>query len=222
MEGSPIARRLIFAAAATYPSINAGDTVSTSAMLSNPAAESSGGNSALTSTSSESRSRTTLAYSVRFRRWSAGAPGSGCLTATRSSADSIEVVNVARAATLGFGAPSGGIMPVRSLRTTFSHTSACPSTFTGSRPSSARPPLLTRALWQLTQDLFQKRGRRRDSSRVLFRLLAARERWRRSDEKENRGAQEDLRHHFMRPFVALPRRVQQPLQQRHRRWLRDG
>jgi hypothetical protein len=33
-------------------------------------------------------------------------------------------VNDARSAAGGFGAPSGGIMPVRSLRTTFSHTSA--------------------------------------------------------------------------------------------------
>ena len=55
-----------------YPSISAGDTVSTSAMLSKPAARPSGGRSALTSTSSASRSRITFAYSARFRRCSAG------------------------------------------------------------------------------------------------------------------------------------------------------
>ena len=54
----------------------AGRHPSTSAMLSNPAAASSGGSSALTSTSSAIRSRMTLVYSVRLRRCSAGAPGS--------------------------------------------------------------------------------------------------------------------------------------------------
>ena len=38
--------------------------------------------------------------------------------------NSSAVVKVCRAAGDGFGAPSGGMAPVRSLRTTFSHTSA--------------------------------------------------------------------------------------------------
>ena len=72
-------------------------------------------------------------------------------------------VNVSRAAGAGFGAPSGGIMPVRSLRTTFSHTSACPSTPRRSSPSSARPPLFARVVVTLTQYLLEERrvGRRR-------------------------------------------------------------
>jgi hypothetical protein len=83
-----------------------------------------GGSSALTSTSSARRSRMALLYSARFRRWSAGAPGSNRRAADASSAASRAVVNVCRAAGAGFGAPSGGMDPVRSLRTTFSHTSA--------------------------------------------------------------------------------------------------
>ena len=74
--------------------MSAGETPSTSAMLSKPAAESSGGSSALTSTSSASRSRMALAYSARFRRCSAGAPGSRRRAAARSSAASSAAVNV--------------------------------------------------------------------------------------------------------------------------------
>ena len=44
-------------------------------MLSKPLAESSGGSSVATSISRSSRSRTTFAYSVRFRRWSTTDPG---------------------------------------------------------------------------------------------------------------------------------------------------
>ena len=44
-------------------------------MLSKPLAESSGGRSVVTSISRSSRSRMTLAYSVRFRRWRTTDPG---------------------------------------------------------------------------------------------------------------------------------------------------
>ena len=60
-------------------------------------------------------------------------------------------LNDSRTAAGGLGAFSGGIMPVRSLRTIFSHASGCPSTFAGSRPSSERPPLFTRVLWHERQ-----------------------------------------------------------------------
>ena len=46
-------------------------------MLSNPLLSSSGGSSAVASISSASRSRMALAYSARFRRWSAVRPGRG-------------------------------------------------------------------------------------------------------------------------------------------------
>ena len=46
----------------------------------------------------------------------------------------------------GLGAPSGGIIPVRSLRTTFSQVAAVPSTFNGSIASSTSPPERARAL----------------------------------------------------------------------------
>src|SRR6185436_12174643 len=58
--------------------MSAGDTPSTSAMLSKPSAESSGGSSAAASTSSASRSRIAFAYSARLSRWIAGRPALGC------------------------------------------------------------------------------------------------------------------------------------------------
>ena len=53
-------------------------------MLSNPAAESSGGSSDAASTSSASRSRMALLYSARFSRCSAGVPANGFAAAARS------------------------------------------------------------------------------------------------------------------------------------------
>ncbi len=80
---SPIARRLIFPAADRYASINAGDIVSAPAMLSKPRVESSAGRNFVASTSSASRSRIALVYSVRLRRCR---PGAGrCGVAARSS-----------------------------------------------------------------------------------------------------------------------------------------
>ena len=67
-EVSPTANRLIFEAAARYPSSSAEETLKELAMLSKPKLESSGGSNELTSTSRESRSRMTLAYSGRFSR----------------------------------------------------------------------------------------------------------------------------------------------------------
>jgi hypothetical protein len=81
---SPIASRLIFPAARTYPCITAGVTVNASAMLSNPWLMSSGGSREETSTSRSSRSRTELRYSVRLRRCRSGAPANGWSAAARS------------------------------------------------------------------------------------------------------------------------------------------
>src|SRR5438067_3144059 len=45
----------------------------------------------------------------------------------------------------------GGIMPARSLRMTFSHTSACSAAFVRSSSCSDRLAVLRRSLWQVTQ-----------------------------------------------------------------------
>src|SRR5688500_18785241 len=55
-------------------------------------------------------------------------------------------------------APSGGISPVRSLRTPFSHVSAWTATLVASRTSSASPPDFNRLLWQVTQYCDTKAG----------------------------------------------------------------
>ena len=64
---------------------------------------------------------------MRFSRCSAGAPG-----IERRAAAAIERClergreRLREPRSAGFGAPSGGIMPVRSLRTTFSHVLGMP------------------------------------------------------------------------------------------------
>ena len=105
-----------------------GDTDSTSAMLSKPKPESSAGSSVRVSTSSARRSRTALAYSARFRRWTAGRrPGFGSAAAAASIAVSRRAATPSYCASLGRGRPAGGIARVRSLRTTFSHSSTSPA-----------------------------------------------------------------------------------------------
>ena len=175
IAGSPIASRLTRAAAATYPSMSAGETPSTSAMLSNPAEESSGGSSALTSTSSASRSRMAFAYSARFRRCSAGAPGIEPPRRRAIERGFERRGNVSRAAAGGFGAFSGGIMPVRSLRTTFSQTSAWPSTAWAQRVERQAAGLRARvvtgdAVPASGTPLMALGGRRRRASRRRRRL----------------------------------------------------
>src|SRR5258707_833270 len=54
----------------------------------------------------------------------------------------------------GRGRPAGGIAPVRSLRITFSHTSALAGTFAKSILSSIRPAVFSFSLWQVTQYRF--------------------------------------------------------------------
>ena len=76
-----------------------------------------------------------LAYSVRFSRCSAGAPGLGPRPRGAIERRPPRRRRSRRAsARSGRGAPLGGIMPVRTLRTTFSHV--C-----GSRPACATSSL---------------------------------------------------------------------------------
>jgi hypothetical protein len=144
--GSPTARRLIFAAAETYACISAGETPSTLAMLSKPSLESSPGNSVPGSIGRSRRSRMAFAYSARFRRCSPVAPGLGAASAARSMVSAAAVATPSSAARSGRGAPLGGIMPVRTLRTTFSHVSGSRAASVTRRPSSVRPPACVRAL----------------------------------------------------------------------------
>ena len=87
-----------------------------------------------------------LTYSTRFSRRVTTRPGFGSAAATRSSAVSREVANASIASGAGRGRPSGGICPARSLRTTFSSTSALPATSPTSSRSSMRPAVCSRSL----------------------------------------------------------------------------
>ena len=86
MSRLPTASRLMFHDADRYRSISDGDTVRTSAMLSNPLLSSSGGRSAAASMSSARRSRIALAYSARFRRCMDVRPGRGFVRPPRDRA----------------------------------------------------------------------------------------------------------------------------------------
>ena len=93
-------------------------------MLSKPPLESSPGNSVVASTVTSSRSRTAFAYSARFKRCSAGAPGFGAARAAASSDCSSQRTNASTLASAGRGSPGGGIKCPRSLRIAVSQTSA--------------------------------------------------------------------------------------------------
>ena len=131
--------------------MSAGDTLSTLAMLSKFSLESSPGSSVVASTGRSSRSRTAFAYSARLRRCRTGAPGLGLAAAARSSASSSCEVTRSSVARSGRGAPLGGIMPVRSFRTTFSHACGSRPTCSTSSWSSTSPPAFIRSLWQVAQ-----------------------------------------------------------------------
>jgi hypothetical protein len=134
-----------------YPSISAGEMVSTSAMLSKPWLMSSVGSSGATSTSTASRSRTEFAYSVRFNRCSAGLPGLGWSAAAWSIPFSRDVRKTFVAAALGRGRPAGGIMPARSLRITLSASSAFPPGCATSSIVRVMFPDINLSLWQPAQ-----------------------------------------------------------------------
>src|ERR1043166_2168733 len=90
----PSASRLILRAASTYRSSSVGESVPT-VTLSNPWLASSEGSSALTSTSSASRSRMALGDSVRFSRRNASVlPGFGRAAAALSSRFSMPAMRV--------------------------------------------------------------------------------------------------------------------------------
>ena len=115
-------------------------------MLSKPALESSAGRSGAGSISRASRSRIALAYSARFSRCTSGRPGWGDASAARSSCEVSETSRACLSAAGGAGMPGGGIMPARTLRTTFSHVSPWAPTSDRSIFSRTSPPLLARAL----------------------------------------------------------------------------
>ena len=72
----------------------------------------------MASTSSPSTSRIAFVYSVRLRRCRPG--GVRLVTASWSSSFSIKVIMDSNTGASGRGMPVGGIIPARSLRTTFS------------------------------------------------------------------------------------------------------
>src|SRR5262249_40279983 len=113
----------------------------------------SAGSSDAASISSASRSRIAFAYSMRFRRWSVGRPGSGCSAATRSRLSSRDAATLSASALSGRGRPAGGIAPVRIFRTPFSRPSARSPIRAGSNVSSISPAVFSRWLWQVTQYL---------------------------------------------------------------------
>jgi hypothetical protein len=120
-------------------------------MLSKPWMESSGGRRDETSMSSASRSRTAFAYSTRFSRCTSGRPGlrGGARPIERRFGAMPPSNDVARS---GRRAPSGGIAPLRTFRTTFSHI-AVGRGIVRAGSSSARPPVFARWLWQVRSGL---------------------------------------------------------------------
>jgi hypothetical protein len=84
---------------------------------------------------------------ARFSRCGAdGRPGFGCASAWRSSDDSRNDTRFAVVAASGRGAPGGGIVPLRSFRTTFSSVSAECATSPRSTPWRTTSPLRSRSL----------------------------------------------------------------------------
>ena len=143
--------RATLAAADVYASSSVGDIVNEPAMLSKPLAASSGGRSVVASISRSRRSRMTLAYSVRFRRWSTTPPGFTWPNALRSISFSSQSRSPSYSANAGRRMPGGGITPARSLRTTFSHNCGLSPTVARSNFSSVRLALFVLSLWQVTQ-----------------------------------------------------------------------
>ena len=122
-------------------------------MLSKPSLESSPGSSAAASIGRSSRSRTAFAYSARFRRCSAGAPGFGAAARRDRDASSSRGREASSVARSGRGAPAGGIMPVRSLRIDLlPHLRlAAGGVPTSSAVEREAAGARARALWQVTQ-----------------------------------------------------------------------
>jgi hypothetical protein len=94
-------------------------------MLSKPKLAPSLGSQSVTSMSSASRSRTALAYSLRFRRCITYRPGVLRPSQARSSDPASQVVKPTYSLSVGCGTPWGGIARAPSLRSTRSQVSAC-------------------------------------------------------------------------------------------------
>src|SRR5262245_43548499 len=93
-----------------------------------------------------------LLYSARFRRCTVDRPGLGCASASRSIVDWRWAANPSAIRTSGrLRTVVGGISPERSLRATFSHTSAWEATSARSMCSRVSPPVFRRSLWHATQ-----------------------------------------------------------------------
>ena len=86
-------------------------------------------------------------------RCSSGRPGLGRASAAVSSVDSSQDAKALYAAPAGRGRPTGGMVRLRSFRTTFSHSSGWAATCAAetSTASKARPAVRNRPLWQVTQ-----------------------------------------------------------------------
>ena len=92
-----------------------------------------------------------LVYSVRLSRCTVSAPGLRSAAAARSSPVSIQWTNAPYVASSGRGRRGGGISRARSLRITFSQTSAPSPMCTRSSDSSVNPAVCKRSLWQAVQ-----------------------------------------------------------------------
>ena len=78
-------------------------------------------------------------------------PGFGFAAALLSSDVSNHESRARRSSIAGCGMLGGGIMPVRSLRTTFSQVSAPSPGLATSASSNVKPAVLSFWLWQVTQ-----------------------------------------------------------------------
>ena len=107
------------------------------------------------STSSPSRSCTAFRYSARLRRCTViGRPRGGRAAAARSSSVSSQSTQATRAASSGRRAAGGGIIPLRTFRSTLSQSSAWEPTSARSSPCreiGTAPRPYPRSLWQATQ-----------------------------------------------------------------------
>src|SRR5262245_58936151 len=96
-----------------------------------------------------------------------GRPGFGLAAAARSSVAASVVTKARLAAASGLAAPSGGIMPTRTLRITFSQVSAWAGASASVSVSSVNPAALTRSLWQVTQYCL-RRASESDAAELRF------------------------------------------------------
>ncbi len=149
---SPTASMLTLRAADKYCSRKLGDTCNTSATLSKPSLDMSGGNNSSASTCTARMSSIAFAYSFLFNLCTAICPGfEPCAAASESRYVSMSPTNVSMAFSVGLSLPGGGMSLPRSLRMAASHTAAFSGMVSGARVSNARLPAQSSVLWQSTQ-----------------------------------------------------------------------